>query len=204
MKDIIFSINLGLIGTEYSRLEIFIDYLKEIALKYTSENLIYEFFLQYEGILIKLRVAIANKFEDLIQRNESFKHFDVIIIAVNIYESNSISNYTIQNYSDFRNYFIFNGISVLVGVDTFLIFQKEPPNERNITEINLIQKTKELEFLYCFKIQDLNKDISDIFSKVLNYINLKLKFLNPDLLKRAKLNKDEFNGHPITKKFHNG
>ena len=204
MKDIIFSINLGLIGTEYSRLEIFIDYLKEIALKYTSENLIYEFFLQHEGIRIKLRVAIANKFEDLIQRNESFKHFDVIIIAVNIYESNSISNYTIQNYSEFRNYFFFNGISVLVGIDTFLIFQKEPLNERNITEINLIQKTKELEFLYCFKIQDLNKDISDIFSKVLNYINLKLKFLNPDLLKRAKLNKDEFNGHPITKKFHNG
>lgn len=196
LKDIIYSINLGLIGTEYSRLEIFIDYLKEIALKYTSENLIYEFYLQYEGILINLRVVMADKFEDLIQRSESFKHFDVIIIAVNIYDKDSMSNYTIQNYTDFRNYFFFNGISVLVGVDTFLIFQKEPPNERNITEINLIQKTKELEFLYCFKIQDIEKDISEIISKVLNYINLKLKFLNPELFKRAKLNKDEFNGRP--------
>jgi len=198
LKDIIYSINLGLIGTEYSRLEIFIDYLKEIALKFTSENLIYEFYLQYEGILIKLRVVIADRFEELIHRSENFKHFDVIIIAVNIYESNSISNYTIQNYSDFRNYFFFNGISVLVGVDTFLIFQKEPPNERNITEINLIQKTKELEFLYCFKIQDIKKDISDIFSKVLNYINLKLQFINPELFKRAKLNNQESNGQSIT------
>ena len=163
LKDIIYSINLGLIGTEYSRLEIFIDYLKEIALNYTSENLIYEFYLQYEGILINLRVVMADKFEDLIQRSENFKHFDVIIIAVNIYDKDSISNYTIQNYTVFRNYFFFNGISVLVGVDTFLIFQKEPPNKRNITEINLIQKTKELEFLYCFKIQDLNKDTSEIF-----------------------------------------
>ena len=198
MKDIIYSINLGLIGTEYSRLEIFIDYLKEIALKFTSENLIYEFYLQYEGILIKLRVVIADRFEELIHRSENFKHFDVIIIAVNIYESNSISNYTIQNYSDFRNYFFFNGISVLVGVDTFLIFQKEPPNERNITEINLIQKTKELEFLYCFKIQDIKKDVSDIFSKVLNYISLKLQFLNPELFKRAKLNYQESNGQSIS------
>ena len=198
MKDIIFSINLGLIGTEYSRLEIFIDYLKEIALKFTSENLIYEFYLQYKGILIKLRVVIADRFEELIRRSEDFKHFDVIIIAVNIYESGSISSYTIQNYSDFRNYFFFNGISVLVGVDTFLIFQKEPPNERNITEINLIQKTKELEFLYCFKIQDIKKDISDIFSKVLNYINLKLQFINPELFKRAKLNNQESNGQSIT------
>ena len=204
LKDIIYSINLGLIGTEYSRLEIFIDYLKEIALKYTSENLIYEFKLQYEGILINLRVVMADKFEDLIQRSESFKHFDILIIAVNVYDSDSISNYTIQNYTDFRNYFFFNGISVLVGIDTFLIFQKEPLNERNITEINLIQKTKELEFLYCFKIQDIKKDVSDIFSKVLNYINLKLQFLNPELFKRAKLNNQVSNGRSINKNNHNG
>ena len=145
-----------------------------------------------------MRVVIADRFEEFIRRSEDFKHFDVIIIAVNIYESGSISSYTIQNYSDFRNYFFFNGISVLVGVDTFLIFQKEPPNERNITEINLIQKTKELEFLYCFKIQDIKKDISDIFSKVLNYINLKLQFINPELFKRAKLNNQESNGQSIT------
>ena len=194
MKDIIFSINLGLIGTEDSKLEIFIDYLKEIALKYTSENLVYEFYLQSESIPIKLRIAIGSKFEDLIHRNEYFKHFDAIIIAVNLYNDNSISNYTVQSYSDFRNYFIFNGISVLVGVDPFLIIQKEPPNQRSITEFNLIQKTKELEFLYCFKIQDKKKDITDLFNKVLKYINLKLKFLNPELFKRAKSNSDKSNG----------
>ena len=193
MKDIIFSINLGLIGTEYSRLEIFIDYLKEIALKFTSENLVYEFFLQHKGIPIKLRIAVSNSFEDLIKKAENFKHFDAIIIAVNLYNNNIISNYTKQSYSDFRNYFIFNGISVLVGVDTFLIFQKEPPNEKNITEFSLIQKTKELEFLYCFKIQDKKKDITNLFDEILNYINLKLKFLNPDLFKRANLNSEESN-----------
>ncbi|NVM19511.1 MAG: hypothetical protein HWN80_17550 [Candidatus Lokiarchaeota archaeon] len=194
MRDIIFSINLGLIGTEDSRLEIFIDYLKEKSLKFTSENLVYEFFLQHEGIPIKLRIAITNSFENLIQRNEQFKHFDAIVIAVNLYNSNSISNYTIQSYSDFRSYFIFNGISVLVGVDTSFIFQKEPPNERKITEFSLIQKTKELEFLYCFKVQDKKKDITNLFDKVLNYINLKLKFLNPELFKRVNSNSEESNG----------
>ena len=194
MKDIIFSINLGLIGTEDSRLEIFINYLKEKSLKFTSENLVYEFFLQHEGIPIKLRIAVTNGFEDLIQRNEHFKHFDVIIIAVNLYNRNSISNYTIQSYSDFRNYFIFNGISVLVGVDTFLIFQKEPPNKRNITEFGLIQKTKELDFLYCFKVQDKKKDITNLFDNILNYIKLKLKFLNPELFNRANSNSEKSNG----------
>lgn len=190
MKDIIFSINLGLIGSEYSRLEIFIDHLKEIALNYTSDNLVYEFFLQYIGIPIKIRIAIGREFDDLVQRSDSFKHFDAIIIVVNLYNGNSISNYTIQSYSDFRNYYIFNGISVLVGVDTFLIFQKEPPNKKDITEFNLIQKTKELEFLYCFKVQDEKKDIPELFDNLLNYINQKLKFLNPELFKRAKSNRE--------------
>ena len=193
MKEITLSINLGLIGTEDSRLEIFIDYLKERALKFTSENLIYEFFLQKEGIIIKLRIAIVNKFEDLIHRRDKFKHFDVIIVAVNLYNSDSISNYTVQSYSDFRNFFIFNGITILVGVDTFLIVQKEPPNQKNVTEFNLIQKTKELNFLYCYKIQDKKKDIPDLFNQILNYIDLKLKFLNPELFKRTRLNRELFN-----------
>jgi hypothetical protein len=193
LKDIVYSINLGLIGTEDSRLEIFIDYLKESSLKYTSDNLVYEFFLRFESIPIKLRIAIANDFEDLIRRSENFKHFDAIIIAVNLYNNNSISNYTFQNYSNFRNYFIFNGITALVGVDTFLILYEEAPPQKDITEFNLIQKTQELEFLYCFKIQDKKKDITDLFNNVLSYINLKLKFLNPDLFSRVKSNEQESN-----------
>ena len=184
---------MGLIGTKDSNLEIFIDHLKETVFKYTSENLIYEFFIHHEGIPIKLRIAIEKGFEDLIHRNEHFKHFDIIIVAVNLYNNDSIANYTIQNYSEFRNYFIFNGISVFVGVDPFLLLQEKPPNKRDITEFNLIQKTKELEFQYCFKIQDKKKDITDLFNKILNYINLKLKFLNPELFKRVKPNRENSN-----------
>jgi len=184
---------MGLIGTKDSNLEIFIDHLKETAFKYTSENLIYEFFIHHEGIPIKLRIAIEKGFEDLIHRNERFKHFDILIVAVNLYNTDSISNYTIQNYSEFRNYFIFNGIAVFAGVDPFLLLQENPPYERSITEFNLIQKTKELEFHYCFKIQDKKKDITDLFNKILNYINLKLKFLNPELFKRVKTNSDNSN-----------
>jgi len=193
LKDIIYSINLGLIGTKDSNLEIFIDHLKETAFKHTSENLIYEFFLHHEGIPLKLRITVGRGFEDLIQSNEYFKHFDIVIVAVNLYNNDSISNYTIQNYSEFRNYYIFNGISVFVGVDPFLLLQEKPPSKRDITEFNLIQKTKELEFQYCFKIQDTKKDITDLFNIILNYINLKLKFLNPELFKRIKPNKENSN-----------
>ena len=191
MKDIVFSINLGLIGTEDSRLEIFTDYLKELAINYKSENLVYEFFLKFENIPIKLRIAITDNFDDLIHRNKQFSHFDAILVAVNLYNINSISNYNLMDYVYFKNYYIFNGFSALVCVDTFLIQEKKVPNKKDITEFNLIQKTQELEFLYCFKIQDRKRDLTDLFNKMLSYINLKLKFLNPDLFNRVKSSGEE-------------
>jgi hypothetical protein len=189
----VFSINLGLIGTEDSRLDIFTDYLKGLAIKHTSENLVYEYFLRFEEIPIKLRVVIANNFDDLIPRNKEFKHFDAIIIAVNLYNKDAISNYDIQNFLNFRNFFIFNGFTALVGVDTFLIQDRDAPDNKDITEFNLIQKTKELEFLYCFNIQNKKKDVINLFNKFLSYINSKLKFLNPDLFNRVRSNEQESN-----------
>ena len=182
---------MGLIGTEDSRLEIFTDYLKELAINYKSENLVYEFFLKFENIPIKLRIAITDNFDDLIHRNKQFSHFDAILVAVNLYNINSISNYNLMDYVYFKNYYIFNGFSALVGVDTFLIQEKKVPNKKDITEFNLIQKTQELEFLYCFKIQDRKRDLTDLFNKMLSYINLKLKFLNPDLFNRVKSSGEE-------------
>jgi hypothetical protein len=194
LKDIKFSINLGLIGAEDSRLDLFIEYLKEKSSKFISVNMVYKFTLRFEGVPMKLRVGIANNFEELIHRNDDFKHFDAIIIAANIYNENSIANFTLQNYDEFRNFFIFNGITALVGIDPFLAFNNDPPFEKKVTEFTLIQKTKELGFLYCFKIQDINKDMSEIFNKVLNYINLKLEFLNPELFKQIRSKLDESNG----------
>jgi len=81
---------------------------------------------------------------------------------------------------------MFDGISVLAGIDPFLILNKKPPNERRVNEFSLIHKTRELEFLYCFKIQSLQRDVKDVFDKILNDIHFKLENLNPELFERAK------------------
>ena len=186
LKEFSYSINLGLVGTEDSKKRIFLDYLKQIALKFDSEDLIWEFFILFDGIPIKLKAILAESFEDLITKKIPFKKFDAIIIAANIYNDKSINNIIIENYNKFSQHFMFNGISVLAGIDPFLILKKKPLNERRINEFNLIQKTRELEFLYCFKIQDLQRDVKEIFDKILKDVNFKLEFLNPELFERAK------------------
>lgn len=186
LKEFSYSINLGLVGTEDSKKRIFLDYLKEIALKFASEDLIWKFFILFNNIPIKLKAILAESFEDLISKKIPIKRFDAIIIAANIYNDKSINNINIENYTKFSQNFMFNGISVLAGIDPFLILKKKPPNEKRINEFSLIQKTRELELLYCFKIQNLQRDVKDVFDKILNDIHFKLKFLNPELFERAK------------------
>ena len=186
LKEFSYTINLGLVGTEDSEKMIFLDYLKQIALKFASEDLIWKFFLLFEGIPINLKAILAESFEGLISKRIPFKRFDAIIIAANIYNDKSINNINIENYTKFSQRFMFNGISVLAGIDPFLILKKKHLNERRINEFSLIQKTRELELLYCFKIQNLQRDVKDVFDKILNDIHFKLEFLNPELFERAK------------------
>jgi len=186
LKEISFSINLGLIGAEDSEKMIFLDYLKQIALKFASEDLIWNFFFLFERIPIKLKAILAESFEDLIIKRIPFKRFDAIIIAANIYNDKSIDNINIENYTKFSQRFMFEGISSLVGIDPFLILKIRPLNERRINEFSLIQKTRELELLYCFKIQNLQKDVKEVFDKILNDIIFKFECLNPELFERAR------------------
>jgi hypothetical protein len=186
LKEFSYSINLGLIGLEDSKKRIFLDYLKQIALKFNSEDLIWRFLILFDDIPINLKAILAESFEELIRKEIPFKKFDAIIIAANIYNDKSINNINIENYTEFSERFMFNGISVLAGIDPFLILKKKPLNERRINEFSLIQKTRELEFLYCFKIQNLQRDVKGVFDKILNDIHFKLEFLNPELFERAK------------------
>ncbi len=186
LKEFSYSINLALVGAEDSKKRIFLDYLKEISLKFSSEDLIWKFFFLFEDIPINLKVILADSFEDLISKKIPFKRFDAIIIAANIYNDKSINIINIENYTTFSQRFMFDGISVLAGIDPFLILKNKPLIERRINEFSLIHKTRELELLYCFKIQNLQRDVKDVFDKILNDIHFKLEFLNPELFERAK------------------
>ncbi len=188
MKDFHFSLNLGLIGTEDSRIDIILDYLNENTKLTSSKDSISEFQFIYENVPLKIKIFQFKHFEDLIDDIKHLKKLDAIIVAVNLYNDQTISKLTLNIYKEFCDISMFNGVAALVGIDPYLIEQKNPPASRNINEFVLIQKTKELKFHYCFKIQNSQKDITDIFNKVLNYVNLKLEFINPELFERVKTN----------------
>jgi hypothetical protein len=141
-----------------------------------------------------MKIFQFKHFEDITNEINSLKNLDAIIVAVNLYNDQAISKLTLDKYQEFCDNFMFNGSTVLVGIDPYLIEQNNPPTSRKINEFALIQKTKELKFHYCFKIQNPQKDIADILNKVLNYVILKLEFTNPEVFERVKTNSKDFVG----------
>ena len=194
MKDFHFSLNLGLIGTDDSRIDIILEYLKEKTKLISSKDSISEFQFIYENVPLKMKIFQFKNFEDLIDNINHLKKIDAIIIAVNLYNDQAILKLSLEIYKEFCDKFMFNGITVLVGIDPYLIEQANPPTYRKINEFALIQKTKELKFHYCCKIQNSQRDITDIFVKVLNYVNLKLEFINPEMFERVKISSKDFVG----------
>ena len=144
-----------------------------------------------------MKIFRFKHFEDLTDNGKNLNILDAIIVVVNLYNDQAISKLTLKSYKELCENFMFNGITVLAGIDPYLIEKKDPPTSRNINEFALIQKTKELKFHYCFKIQNSQKDITDIFKKVLNYVYLKLEFINPEMFERVKTNGKDFVGKSL-------
>ena len=194
LKDFHFSLNLGLIGSDDSRIDIILDYLKEKTKLTSSNHSISEFQFIYENVPLKMKIHQFKYLADITDDVKHLKKIDAIIVVVNLYNDQAISNLTLNNYKKFCENSMFNGIAALVGIDPYLIEQKIPPASRNINEFVLIQKTKELKFHYCFKIQNSQKDIAEIFKKVLNYVKVKLEFINPEMFERVKTSGKDFVG----------
>jgi len=188
LKDFHFSLNLGLIGTDDSRIDIFLEYLKENTKLDRSKKSLNEFQFIYESVPLKIKNFQFKHLEDLTNDNKIRKKLDAIIVAINLYNDQAISNLNLNSYIELCEKFNFNGVAVLVGTDPYLIDQIKPPASRSINEFVLIQKAKELNFHYCFKIQNSKKDIADIFNRVLNYVILKLEFINPEMFERVRTN----------------
>ena len=65
-------------------------------------------------------------------------------------------------------------------------------NEQKIDEFSLVQKSRELDFQYCFKIQNNPKDLKEIINTVSKDMILKFKLLNPELFEHAKTHGFDF------------
>ena len=101
MKDFHFSLNLGLIGTDDSRIDIILDYLKEKTKLTSSKDSISEFQFIYENVPLKMKIFQFKNFEDLTDNINHLKKIDAIIVAVNLYNDQAISKLKLSSFKKY-------------------------------------------------------------------------------------------------------
>lgn len=197
MKKISYRLNLALVGSNKSGNDsgkrIFVDYLKNrnielnLSKEYEESKGFLEYFIVYKHIPIKTKVFLFDNLENLISDNKNVKKFDVIILALNLYDLNSIDDYKKENYLRFKELFQFRGLSVLVGIDVNQIFGRVPsPNSYKISKENLIKKAKELNLIYCYELKYKYKDLFEFYDKILSDFVFKFQISHPELFNQAK------------------
>ncbi|MFX1322372.1 MAG: hypothetical protein ACFFAQ_12090 [Promethearchaeota archaeon] len=188
MKKISYSLRIGLIGSRNSGKELLLNYLDDIAIEKNHSDEKFEVLLVHKGIPFKINVFLAeNLIEVISEQSINFGKLDVLIIILNLNDLNSIKEFEKEIFEEFRQFFLFQGLSILAGMDVEQILKGSSSNNVRISRFNLIKKAKELNILYCFEIHNKERDISEIYNKLLNDFIFKFQYSTPELFEQAKI-----------------
>ena len=183
--------HIGFVGVQDSGKEFLLDFFKQKSIEsnYTDsrdEEDVYEFFLVFKQIPIKLKVFLAEDIKYLILNHKTIKRLDTMILALNLYNLSSKNKYFKEDFDEFIEKYGFNGMSALIGLDVELISGNSPSKDFRISRYNLVQKAKELDVLYCFEILNKKNDLLELYNKILGDFTFKFQFTNPEILEKAK------------------
>lgn len=192
MKKISYTLNWGLVGAKDSGKDVFIKYIKSLAKEASFINDVmkgldfYEFLIVFKEVPIKLRLFLAENLDQLIYNYDKITNLEVILLCINIYQMDALDHFNVKKLEEVNEYFMFRGLTTLIGIDVKKLFDKNIPDFR-LSRRELVQKAKELNVLYCFEIQNRDGDIDQLFDKILDDYIFKFQVSSPELFESAKL-----------------
>ena len=187
MKKISYSLRIGIVGNKDYNKEIFLGDIMRFAINITSSENYSDFLVVVDDIPIKIKVFLVQNLEELINNFNKIEKLDVIILTVNLFDPKSIYQYYKDNVEEFNEIYYFQGVSILVGVDTEHIFKKQPSKNLRISRYNLEEITRYLNLIYCYEIYNKNDDIIEIYKKILNDFIFRFRYSSPELFEQAQL-----------------
>lgn len=186
MKKISYSLRIGIIGNKEQLKEIFLENLTNSAINSNLSEYYYEFLIVFKQIPVKIKIYLHEILENLIYNFENIQKLDVIILTLNLYEPDSLNIINKLLIEEFNETFSFQGLSILVGMNIEQIFSKIPSKKFKISRYQMEKTTKDLNFIYCFEIYNKNRDVNEIYNRILNDFILRFQYSSPELFETAK------------------
>jgi len=186
LKKISYGLRIGIIGNKEQLKEIFLENLTNSAIKSKFSGDYYEFLIVFKQIPVKIKIYLHENIENLLYNFENIQKLDVIILTLNLYEPDSLSTINKLLIEEFNETFSFQGLSILVGMNIEHIFSKIPSKKFKISRYQIEKTTKDLNFIYCFEIFNKNRDVNEIYNRILNDFILRFQYSSPELFETAK------------------
>jgi len=180
-------LRIGIVGNKDYNKEIFLGGILQFAINITSSESYSDFLVVVEDIPIKIKVFMVQNLEELITNFNKIEKLDVIILTVNLFDPKSIYQYYKDILEEFNEIYYFQGVSILIGVDTEHIFKKQPSKNQRISRYSLEEITKYLNLIYCYEIYNKNEDIIEIYKKIFNDFIFRFRYSSPELFEQAQL-----------------
>lgn len=187
LKKISYSIRIGIIGSKDISKIIFLESLRKTAVDSDLSNDKLEFLIVFKNIPIKIKVFLAVRLEDLIYNFDKIEKLDVLILTLNLHEPDSINYYNKALFDEFSDVLSFQGLSILVGLNIEQICNKPPSKNLKISRFHLEKLTRELNLIYCYEIYNNNKDVTDIYNRLLDDYIFRFQYSSPNLFEKAKI-----------------
>jgi hypothetical protein len=140
----------------------------------------------FKQIPLKIKTYLAENLENLLYKVNKIKKLDILIITINLHNPESLNTINRKRMEEFNSQFNFNGLTVLVGMDLEQIFNKSPSGKFKISRFQLEKITKNLNLTYCYEIFNKDKDIDEIYDKLLNDFLIRFQYSNRELFEKVK------------------
>ncbi|MFX0027841.1 MAG: hypothetical protein ACFE8B_01405 [Candidatus Hermodarchaeota archaeon] len=186
MKKISYNLRIGIVSNKQYYEEVFLDNLRDFAMNSKISENHSEFLIVYKQIPIRLLVFPAENLEEVIYNSNKIEKLDVIILSVDLADRDSLNQYFKNIIEEFNEIYYFQGISILVGIDTAQLFKMDAIKGVRISRYSLKDLAEYLNLMYCYEICNKKSDVIEIYKRIFNDFIFRFRYSNSELFEQAR------------------
>ncbi|MFW9875987.1 MAG: hypothetical protein ACFFG0_23035 [Candidatus Thorarchaeota archaeon] len=187
MKKVSYNLRIGIVGIKDYNKEIFLDNLGDFSIDTKISEEYTEFLIIFKQIPIRVKIFLATNLEEVIRDFDKIEMLDAIILTIDVKDTKSIYHYYKNIIEEFNDIYYFQGISMLVGIDSSQIFKKKASKKIRVSRYSLEDTAKYLKLIYCYEIYNKKGDVIEIYKKLFNDFIFRFRYSSQDLFEKAKL-----------------
>jgi len=135
----------------------------------------------FKDILFRLQIDFYDTIKEMLNSIEESIKLDLVLLLIDIRKLKNIKKYKKKHIERINQQLKDKLDYVLIGVNQGI----SKINQENIEK--MIERSKKLNILYCFLLEDMDKDLKNILKKLMEDFIFNFKYGNPELFELAEI-----------------